>query len=66
MLCHTRPHFISYGIKDLPQMGPSLFSRYAKVPIMTWTVRTQEDREKATRLADQIVFEGFDPDADQA
>ncbi|WP_150522799.1 glycerophosphodiester phosphodiesterase family protein [Roseibium sediminis] len=62
----TRPHFISYGIKDLPQMGPSLFSRHAKIPIMTWTVRTQEDREKAARFADQIVFEGFDPDADQA
>jgi hypothetical protein len=28
---------------------------------MSWTVRTPEDREKAGRLADQMVFEGFTP-----
>ncbi len=58
----TRPHFISYGIKDLPKAGPVLMRSLFKIPVMTWTVRTREQRAKAARYADQIVFEGFDPD----
>lgn len=60
----TRPHFISYGVKDLPKAGPSLLRSVFKLPLMTWTVRTRDQRETAARYADQIVFEGFDPDAD--
>jgi len=33
------------------------------LPLLTWTVRTPADREIARRYADQIIFEGFDPDA---
>ncbi|PVB63446.1 glycerophosphodiester phosphodiesterase [Labrenzia sp. 011] len=58
----TRPDFISYGINDLPKAGPSLLRSVFKLPLMCWTVRTRDQREKAARLADQIVFEGFDPD----
>ncbi|MCX2723114.1 glycerophosphodiester phosphodiesterase family protein [Roseibium salinum] len=58
----TRPHFISYSIKDLPMAGPILMRSLFKLPLMCWTVRTREQREKAARYADQIVFEGFDPD----
>jgi len=58
----TRPHFISYGVNDLPMTGPSLLRSLFKTPIMCWTVRTREQRETAARYADQIVFEGFDPD----
>lgn len=32
------------------------------MPVITWTVRTAEDRKRAAAFADQIVFEGFDPD----
>lgn len=60
----TRPHFISYGVKDLPKAGPSLMRSVFKLPVMCWTVRTREQRELAGRYADQIVFEGFDPDRD--
>ncbi|MBG6146673.1 glycerophosphoryl diester phosphodiesterase [Labrenzia sp. EL_142] len=60
----TRPHFISYGVKDLPRAGPSLLRSLFKLPLMTWTVRTRDQRETAARYADQIVFEGFDPDID--
>ncbi len=59
----TQPHFISYGINDLPALAPRLFRRIFNKPVMTWTVRTREQRERAARYADQIVFEGFDPDA---
>ncbi|MTI44206.1 glycerophosphoryl diester phosphodiesterase [Roseibium hamelinense] len=58
----TRPHFISYGINDLPALGPSFWRKAFGIPIMTWTVRTADQRDRATRYADQIVFEGFDPD----
>ncbi len=60
----TRPHFISYAVKDLPKAGPGLMRSLFKVPVMCWTVRTREQREKAARYADQMVFEGFDPDKD--
>lgn len=59
----TAPHFVSYGVKDLPAMGPSLLKKLKGTPIMSWTVRTPEDRERAALYADQIVFEGFDPSA---
>jgi len=58
----TRPHFISFGVKDLPKAGPSLLRSVFKTPIMCWTVRTREQRDRARRYADQMVFEGFDPD----
>jgi glycerophosphoryl diester phosphodiesterase len=31
------------------------------LPLLTWTVRTDEDRKLATRWADQIIFEGWKP-----
>ncbi|PTW61478.1 glycerophosphoryl diester phosphodiesterase [Breoghania corrubedonensis] len=58
----TRPDFISYGVRSLPAPVPWLMRRLFRVPVMTWTVRTAEDRAIAARHADQIVFEGFDPD----
>ncbi len=59
----TKPHFISYGVNDLPSPGPSFFKAIFKTPIMTWTVRTPGQLEVAKRFADQIVFEGFDANA---
>lgn len=59
----TRPHFISYGIRDLPSLAPSFFRKVIGLPVMAWTVRTKDQRERAARYADQIIFEGFDPDA---
>lgn len=58
----TRPHFVSYGINDLPAIGPSILRRLCGVPVLTWTVRTRAQRMAAAKYADQIVFEGFDPD----
>ena len=31
------------------------------LPLLTWTVRTDVDRERAARYADQMIFEGFRP-----
>jgi glycerophosphoryl diester phosphodiesterase len=56
----TRPQFVAYGVKDLPAAAP-LIARYAfGLPLLTWTVRTADDRRRA-RWANQIIFEGFRP-----
>ena len=55
------PSFISYGIADLPADAP-LILRHFGLPLITWTVRNQAEWAKARRYADQITFEGFDPD----
>lgn len=55
----TRPDFVAYRIRDLPAPATSLLRRAFKLPLLTWTVRTVADRQKAARVADQIIFEGF-------
>jgi len=56
------PSFVAWGVHDLPADAPLLL-RHLGVPLLTWTVRTAADRSTARRYADQIIFEGFDPDA---
>jgi glycerophosphoryl diester phosphodiesterase len=29
------------------------------LPLLTWTVRSTQDRAMAARFADQVIFEGF-------
>lgn len=57
----TRPHFVSYWISDLPAPAPWIARHIFGLPLLTWTVRTPEQRERAARYADQITFEGFVP-----
>jgi glycerophosphoryl diester phosphodiesterase len=57
----TRPHFIAYGVKDLPAVAPLLVRYALGVPLLTWTVRSPDDRARAARYADQMIFEGFRP-----
>lgn len=57
----SRPDFLSWKVADLPSAAPFLCRSALAMPVMTWTVRTQEDREKASLHADQMVFEGFRP-----
>jgi glycerophosphoryl diester phosphodiesterase len=56
----TRPHFIAYSVKDLPSPAP-LLARTFGLPLLTWTVRTEQDRRAAARWADQLIFEGWRP-----
>jgi glycerophosphoryl diester phosphodiesterase len=60
-LLSARLQFLAYRIKDLPSAAP-LFARHILgLPLLTWTVRTPEDRARAARWADQMIFEGFRP-----
>ncbi|MEM8686392.1 MAG: glycerophosphodiester phosphodiesterase family protein [Pseudomonadota bacterium] len=54
------PHFLHYHVKALPY-GPTRLFRKLGRPVLTWTVRTPEEREIAAKYADQMIFEGFRP-----
>ena len=57
----TRPHFVSYRVNDLPAVAPWIAKHIFGLPLLTWTVRTPEQRERTARYADQMTFEGFVP-----
>ncbi len=57
----TRPDFLSYRVADLPHAVPFLCRTALGLPVMTWTVRTPDQRQGAATWADQMVFEGFLP-----
>ena len=60
-LMTTRFGFIAYAVADLPAAVPDAARRWAGVPVLTWTVRTDVERRRAARFADQMIFEGFRP-----
>lgn len=57
------PDFIAYDVGALPASAPLALRHFFRLPLLTWTVRTAKDRATARAWADQIIFEGFDPDA---
>jgi glycerophosphoryl diester phosphodiesterase len=57
----TRPHFVAYWVNDLPAPAPWIARHIFGLPLLTWTVRTPEQRARARRYADQMIFEGFRP-----
>jgi glycerophosphoryl diester phosphodiesterase len=58
-----KPDFLTYQVDDLAIMNDALRRRYPDLPIITWTVRTAEQRRKAAQFADGMIFEGFRPSA---
>jgi glycerophosphoryl diester phosphodiesterase len=57
----TRPQFIAYAVNDLPAVIPMVARGLIGLPLLAWVVRSAGDREKASRYADQMIFEGFRP-----
>jgi glycerophosphoryl diester phosphodiesterase len=57
----ARAQFIAYSVSDLPALLPTIARRIFGLPLLTWTVRSADDRRKAARYADQMIFEGFRP-----
>jgi glycerophosphoryl diester phosphodiesterase len=57
----ARLQFLAYRVSDLPSAVPGFARNVLGLPLLTWTVRTAEDRRRAERHADQIIFEGFRP-----
>ena len=57
----SRPHFLAYWVNELPAAAPWIAHQIFGLPLLTWTVRTPEQRQRAARYADQMIFEGFVP-----
>jgi glycerophosphoryl diester phosphodiesterase len=57
----AEPHFLSWRIADMPHPATVLYRSGLRLPVICWTVRTDEDRARAALHADQITFEGFVP-----
>ena len=57
----ARPQFIAYSVQDLPAALPLAARHLCRMPLLTWTVRSTQDRQRAARWADQMIFEGFRP-----
>lgn len=54
--------FVSYHVVALPNAFVEA-ARARGLPVITWTVRTPDDVARTRTHADQMTFEGFDPDA---
>jgi glycerophosphoryl diester phosphodiesterase len=60
-LLGARPQFVAYGFKGLPAVAPLVARWIFGLPLLTWTVRTEVDRRRAERWADQVIFETMSP-----
>jgi glycerophosphoryl diester phosphodiesterase len=58
----TQPDFVAYWVNELPSPAPWIARNIFGCPLLTWTVRTAEQRQRAARHADQMIFEGFRPE----
>ncbi len=58
-LSESRPDFLSWRVDDLPNAATHLCRLLGRMPVMTWTVRTEAQVRLARAHADQMVFEGF-------
>lgn len=54
----SKPNFISYDARNIPN---KYVSKYKKLPLLVWTIRSQQDYEKLKPYCDNIIFENFEP-----
>ena len=54
----AKPDFISYDHSYLP----NIYVSKTKLPVLTWTVRSQKEYEEVKPYCDNIIFENFIPE----
>jgi glycerophosphoryl diester phosphodiesterase len=57
----ARPNFIGYDIRALPAIAPAIARRLFRLPLLTWTVRSEADKARAGEYADAMILEGVVP-----
>jgi glycerophosphoryl diester phosphodiesterase len=57
----TAPDFVSYCVHHLPNPFVTFCRERLAMPVITWTVRTDDDVAATLAHADQMTFEGFLP-----
>jgi len=55
--------FVGYWVDLLPNAVSRRVREDWGLPLLTWTVRDAAARARASAHADQMIFEGFDPEA---
>lgn len=58
MAKHVKPDFIAYRWIDLPNR---FVRQHKTLPVLAWTIRSQEEYMQVVKYADNIIFEGFEP-----
>lgn len=53
----THQNFVNYDIKYLPNR----FTKHLLIPLLTYTINSEEQYIKAVQVADNVVFQGFIP-----
>ena len=56
----TKPDFISYDVRTLPSPRVAAL-REEGTPVLGWTVRSEEERERIRPYTDNIIFEKITP-----
>ena len=57
----TLPDFVAYSVADLTSLAPQAARIIFRKPLLAWTVRTESEVKRATKFADNIIFEEFRP-----
>jgi glycerophosphoryl diester phosphodiesterase len=57
-LWRARPDFLAYDIRDLPSRFAA-GQRRRGIKVLTWTVRSEDERARAAAHADQIIYEAI-------
>jgi glycerophosphoryl diester phosphodiesterase len=57
----ARPNFIAYDIRALPALAPGIARDVFRLPLLTWTVRTEAEKNLSQLFADAMIFEGIEP-----
>ncbi len=54
----AKPDFIAYEASHLPNR---FVRKYKTLPLIAWTIRSQEDYLKVVQYSDNVIFENFEP-----
>ena len=54
----AKPNFISYNASELPNR---FIKKVSNLPIIGWTIKSQEEYRECINYVDNIIFEGFEP-----
>ena len=57
----SRPHFVNYDLRALPDPWVHALTRALRLPVLGWTVRSEADRTRAESLGINYVFDHVRP-----
>lgn len=57
----SRPHFISYEAESFPKLSVLLIAKLQKLPILLWTIKSEEQAKTIENICANFIFEGFLP-----